>query len=448
MSGDKDPTPVHSATTVVSPTTMVVAGRIVILPHAEEVGLRHGSAPATITSTTGRLNLVVPDRRGEENREAVSYDRSNGCDGTEKCSTTSASTNRPPRQHCSQATSSPEMSAVSAHCRATAMRRDTYEFHDMFGFCVTEAEKAAEDYERRKKGYSGVYLARWQYMLTCWDKVKHDTLKKYCRRGVPQPMRCIVWQHLLRSWGMRERFPGTYMRLRSQPLDSKDIEDVIARDLHRTFPTNRLFREGESGQGLEMLRGILHAYANYNTGVGYCQGMGFLAATLILQVEEEEDAFWAFVALMEDERYNMKGVFSHNFPQLQCAFHVFEVLMRQTMPKLYAHLHDRHHIQPYLYAVHWFMTIFTYYFNFGLVSRIWDMFLCEGWKPVYRIALGLLKLEKQRLLSLNTETELLLALKSIQESKRPVEVLRAALKISFKSDYLKHVVADYNAQPR
>lgn len=49
---------------------------------------------------------------------------------------------------------------------------------------------------------------------------------------------------------------------------------------------------------------------------------------------------------------------------------------------------------------------------------------------------------------MNTETELLLALKSIQESKRPVEVLRAALKISFKSDYLKDVVADYNAQPR
>ncbi|AYU83992.1 rab-like GTPase activating protein, putative [Leishmania donovani] len=411
-----------------------------ILPHAEEVELRRGSSPATITSTTGRVNRVAVETSSEENQEAVSQDRLEGRDGAGKCPATSASLGTPSKKDRFQATSSKVKGALSAP------RRAAYEFHDMFGFLVTEEEKAAEDYERRNNGYSRAYLDKWEYMMDHWASVKHDTLKRYCRRGVPQPKRCAVWQHLLQSWGMKDRLPGVYMRLHSQPLDSKDLADVIARDLDRTFPTNRLFSV-RSGQGQQMLRRILHAYANYNPDVGYCQGMGFLAATLILQVEEEEDAFWAFVAVMENAKYNMKAVFAPSFPQLQCAFYVFEALMRQKMRKLYAHLHDRHTIPPCFYAVHWFMTIFTYYFNFGLVSRIWDMFLCEGWKPVYRIALALLKIEERRLLSLNTDTELLLVLKGIQESKRPAELLKTALKIRFKSAYMNELMTEYNGQP-
>lgn len=440
ITAHKDATPLFAATTGVSPTT-VVGGSIMIIPHAEEVELRRGSSPATITSTTGRVNRVAVATSSEENQQEVSQDRREGRDGAVKCPTTSASPGPSSKKDCFQAT------AAHSRCPLSAPRRAAYEFHDMFGFLVTEAEKAAEDYERRNNGYSRAYLDKWQYMITHWASVKHDTLKRYCRRGVPQPKRRTVWQHLLQSWGMKDRCPGEYMRLHSQPLDSNDLADVIARDLDRTFPTNRLFSM-KSGQGQQMLCRILHAYANYNPGVGYCQGMGFLAATLILQVEEEEDVFWAFVAVMENTKYNMKAVFAPSFPHLQCAFHVFEALMRQKMPKLYAHLHDRHPIPPCFYAVHWFMTVFTYYFNFGLVSRIWDMFLCEGWKPVYRIALALLKIEERRLLSLNTDTELLLALKGIQESKRPVELLKTALKIRFKSAYVNQLMDEYHAQPR
>ena len=39
----------------------------------------------------------------------------------------------------------------------------------------------------------------------------------------------------------------------------------------------------------------------------------------------------------------------------------------------------------------WFITIFTYNFPFSVVVRIWDCFLLEGWKVVFRVALGLLK---------------------------------------------------------
>ncbi|KAG5465934.1 hypothetical protein CUR178_00649 [Leishmania enriettii] len=427
-------TPVIAAKAGGSVTT--VKASTVVLPHAEEVGLRRGLSPATITSTTGRLNHIVASNSSEENEEVVSHNVGDGLHGAVERAETSS------KQRCNHALSTQGVNA------AKEGHRSPHEHHDMFGFRVTEEEKAAEDHERRNSQDSREYLEKWQYIITNWDNVTPKKLKKYCRRGVPQSLRYIVWQQLLQSRQMKEQYPGLYMRLRSEPLSSRDLEDVIERDLHRTFPTNRLFCAGESSQGQQILRNILRAYANYNTDVGYCQGMGFLAATFILQVEEEEDAFWTFVALMEKEKFNMKAIFVPNFPQLQCMFYVFEALMQQKMPKLHAQLHDRHQIQPYFYAVHWFMTVFTYYFNFGLASRIWDMFLCEGWKPVYRIALALLKIEEKRLLSLKTETELLLALKSLREAKRPAQLLRIALKINFKTAYVKALVSQYHAQSR
>ncbi len=59
-------------------------------------------------------------------------------------------------------------------------------------------------------------------------------------------------------------------------------EDIILRDITRTFPANDYFRE--SGGGQELLYKISKGYAVYDTEVGYCQGISFIAAALLLQV--------------------------------------------------------------------------------------------------------------------------------------------------------------------
>ncbi len=46
--------------------------------------------------------------------------------------------------------------------------------------------------------------------------------------------------------------------------------------------------------GQASLRRVLRAYSLYDIDVGYCQGMNFIAATLITFMEEEE-AFWMLV---------------------------------------------------------------------------------------------------------------------------------------------------------
>ena len=46
-------------------------------------------------------------------------------------------------------------------------------------------------------------------------------------------------------------------------------------------------------------RNILLNYATYNSEVGYNQGMSDLLAPVLAIVQDEVDAFWCFVGLME-----------------------------------------------------------------------------------------------------------------------------------------------------
>jgi len=60
---------------------------------------------------------------------------------------------------------------------------------------------------------------------------------------------------------------------------------TIQRDIHRTFPAHNFFKEA-GGIGQDNLFHLTKAYAVYDTEVGYCQGLTFLAATLLLHVRD------------------------------------------------------------------------------------------------------------------------------------------------------------------
>ena len=91
---------------------------------------------------------------------------------------------------------------------------------------------------------------------------------------------------------------GKYNELRFENPEKK-YADVIDKDLARTFPKHSIFNKN-SEIGQKGLQQVLRAYAVYDREVGYCQGMGFLAA-LFLMYMTEEDAFWLLVAVFSDK---------------------------------------------------------------------------------------------------------------------------------------------------
>lgn len=68
------------------------------------------------------------------------------------------------------------------------------------------------------------------------------------------------------------------------------FEAVIQRDIARTFPAHDFFREA-GGLGQDSLLRMARAYAVYDHEVGYCQGLSFLAATLLLHVSKAAETF-------------------------------------------------------------------------------------------------------------------------------------------------------------
>ena len=56
-----------------------------------------------------------------------------------------------------------------------------------------------------------------------------------------------------------------------------------------------------------------------------------------------------------------------------------------------------------MYASQWFMTIFSVNIPFESTIRIWDIFLVEGKKILFRIALAIFKLNQQAMLKAELE---------------------------------------------
>ena len=50
---------------------------------------------------------------------------------------------------------------------------------------------------------------------------------------------------------------------------------------------------------LEKLKNILVCYSIRNTSIGYCQGMNFIVCRLLLIMDNEEQAFWIFIQIIE-----------------------------------------------------------------------------------------------------------------------------------------------------
>lgn len=69
-------------------------------------------------------------------------------------------------------------------------------------------------------------------------------------------------------------------------------------DLARTFPANDWMCTED---GHLALRRVLLAFSVHQPQVGYCQSMNYLAAMLLLALEQaEENAFWILVCLIDD----------------------------------------------------------------------------------------------------------------------------------------------------
>uniref|UniRef100_A0A8R1I0P0 Rab-GAP TBC domain-containing protein n=1 Tax=Caenorhabditis japonica TaxID=281687 RepID=A0A8R1I0P0_CAEJA len=227
--------------------------------------------------------------------------------------------------------------------------------------------------------------------------------KSMCRKGIPNSLRATVWRILINQ--QVEDLKTVYGKYYYRNLcniqsgeDEKTYSNVhqkqINLDLLRTMPNNVHFMSANS-KGVTQLLQVLHAFCLHNPKIGYCQGMNFLAATALLFVGPE-DAFWFLIAITE--RYFDKTYFDSNLTGAQADQEVLKGLLEVQHPKIMKHLQSLD-IDVASFTLNWFIALFFDAVPFNTLLRIWDCFLLEGPKVLFRFAIVLIGKHEEEIIS-------------------------------------------------
>ncbi|KAA3674864.1 TBC1 domain family member 14 [Paragonimus westermani] len=171
---------------------------------------------------------------------------------------------------------------------------------------------------------------------------------------------------------------------------------AIKLDVSRTFPSLGLFQPGNPYH--DPLHDLLAAYVAYRPEIGYVQGMSFLAAILLLVMDDTFDAFVMFANILS--RPCHRAFYSLDENEFIVYFRAFDQTLADRLPRLHAHF-SRVGLEPNMYLFDWWFTIFSRSLPLEADMRIWDLFFLDGELALFRAALGVLQLYEPQLLTSN-----------------------------------------------
>ncbi|XP_034040678.1 TBC1 domain family member 12 [Thalassophryne amazonica] len=177
--------------------------------------------------------------------------------------------------------------------------------------------------------------------------------------------------------------------------DRESSLDLIKLDISRTFPSLFIFQKG--GPYHDLLHSVLGAYTCYRPDIGYVQGMSFIAAVLILNLEEAE-AFITFANLLN--KPCQIAFFRVDHELMLKYFSVFEVFFEENLPRLFGHF-QTNSLTPDLYLIDWIFTLYSKSLPLDVACRVWDVFCRDGEESLFRTGLGILRLYEDVLLQMD-----------------------------------------------
>uniref|UniRef100_A0A1I8PU16 Rab-GAP TBC domain-containing protein n=1 Tax=Stomoxys calcitrans TaxID=35570 RepID=A0A1I8PU16_STOCA len=227
---------------------------------------------------------------------------------------------------------------------------------------------------------------KWLYMIDNWSLYMSKNYKKIrdrCRKGIPKSIRPRAWFFLSGAYLLKKKHPNLYTELLEKPGNPHVIEE-IKKDKHRQFPFHEMFLDEDKVGQIELFN-VLKAYSIYNPKVGFCQAQAPIAAFLLMHLPAE-DAFWVFVSVCD---VYLEDYFITGLEVLQNDAGILEGLLKKTCPPVYRHL-QKHRVEPLLYMTDWFLCAMTRTLPWETLLRVWDCFLAEGIRVIFKVALVIL----------------------------------------------------------
>lgn len=147
----------------------------------------------------------------------------------------------------------------------------------------------------------------------------------------------------------------------------KTVQNIVDKDVVRTDRSHPYFA-GDDNPNVAVMRNILLNYATYNHEVGYNQGMSDLLASVLAIVQDEVDAFWCFVGLIEGSVFVTPPKDDVMDKQLT----YFRELLRMLVPDFYAHLLLQDSAMELLFCHRWLLLSFKREFFNEEVLKMWE----------------------------------------------------------------------------
>ena len=267
----------------------------------------------------------------------------------------------------------------------------------------------------------------------------------------------------LRTYKLRKVFFMSNKRMRRMLwLDSLDVNSLSSLDYTKCFNDFSINEEkyseicriidmdiARSYQKVpeinsEQLKNILKTFAHYKPSVGYCQGMNYIAGTLLYVIEDPDLTFRALVSLIEN--FKMGSLYNDKLKKLKKLIFIFDRLISVFLPRL-----NRTFNEAWVFADNyssgWFMALFGGIFmtRFDVLLQIWDLFLLFGWKGLFKVCIGIMSRYESLLINQSLE-HILMVMSSLSTSdKFDSSFFTCVNSISISNSLLETIKKEYKS---
>ncbi|CAG7892710.1 unnamed protein product [Brassica rapa] len=147
----------------------------------------------------------------------------------------------------------------------------------------------------------------------------------------------------------------------------RERKGLIDKDVVRTDRSFEYY-EGDDNLNVNIMRDILLTYSFYNFDLGYCQGMSDYLSPILFVMEDESEAFWCFVALMER--------LGPNFNRDQNGMHTQLFALSKLVELLDSPLHNyfkQNDCLNYFFCFRWILIQFKREFEYEKTMQLWEV---------------------------------------------------------------------------
>eukprot|EP01119_Soliformovum_irregulare_P022237 TRINITY_DN7568_c0_g1_i3.p1 TRINITY_DN7568_c0_g1~~TRINITY_DN7568_c0_g1_i3.p1 ORF type:complete len:407 (+),score=83.09 TRINITY_DN7568_c0_g1_i3:3-1223(+) len=264
------------------------------------------------------------------------------------------------------------------------------------------------------------YLATEEFFIThqlfdqqrVWDKVAIPKKRQECalnlkfliRKGVPDHFRGQVWSTSTGASEFNHKNPDYYPEVLKNVFGSR-IPTAIAKIPEfggKLRPDDHFLTPA----GIETGRRILCVIGMEHTDLSYVPVIND-AVCLLLHFLTEADTYVIMNQMLEYMKTTSGSNVQYFTPgrnNIQLFLHTFDSIIKKRSKTLFSHM-QKLGIDCHSFADEWFLRLFVGSFPFQTVLRIFDAFLNEGSKILYRVALAFMKLHKDKLLASNDSAD-------------------------------------------